>query len=272
LRLLCINKYVSGVRNNLTGLEQLMVFQLLIKTFIFLTIYFTTFTFSLDSVSSVNQGVMIANNRNDVNVFINGQDYNRFMSKQFCLPTGRYKIIGKREKCFPDYETIKIDSGIVKLVTLNPRPFQIHISPKFDFIFIGNDYREYGVSINLGYRTIRHYFGANVLYAMSQEFINFGLNYNYCLFENQLFIVETGVLAGHARFYRQGDALFYESYWDDYYYDDNSVKRERFRSISIGPKFMLQFGLEHVKLSASYGLLFSKKLIQSLETGFCINF
>jgi hypothetical protein len=51
----------------------------------------------------------------------------------------------------------------------------------------------------------------------------------------------------------------------------DKANKLNFRSFSIGPKFMLQAGLEHVKLSASYSLLFSKKLIQSLEIGFCLN-
>lgn len=228
--------------------------------------------FSLDSKYQVTPEVLIANNRNDVIVFINGKEYGTFMSKKICLPAGKYKIIGKRRNCFPDYETVTIDTTAVKLVTLAPRPYQIHISPRLALIFVGDTYANLGASFNIGYRRLRNYVGVNVFYTMDQEFINFGLNYNFILFENQFFISETGVLVGYTRFFQAGDALFYETHQDYYYYQKNPDKKKRFRAFSAGPRILAQLGLEHVKLCITYSLLFSKELIQSVEAGLTFNF
>lgn len=238
-----------------------------INLLLFVNIIFITNLFAKND-STKKSCLVITNNRPDVEVFINNKSYGKFLSEKFYLPPGRYEIFGRINNYYDDYERVKLTASNPEVVTLRVKKYQFHISPRAGFVYIGKNFFQSSMSINLGFKSFRHHFGISFKQTQLQDFIRGGIYYSYILWQNKYMIFEPGISSGYSFCgFEVEEPTPEESVWPE-----PLIKRIYFQSFDIGPKIMYQIGLDHVKLCTSYEFIFSKMLISIFEAGIAVNF
>lgn len=187
------------------------------------------------------QGLAISTDRADVEIFINKKSYGKHKNLLVELPRGLYRIVGKKDGWFDDFEWGVVGDDWVNKISLAPSRFRIQTFRGIVILQTEGAFISPGLSVELGLRLKKHYVCANVIYidgnGLNSDQIEGvslgggGIKYSRILFEKRFFSTESGAAFGVFTYYKREVSDTLEA-----------------TVASIGPTSSFTLGINHLKI------------------------
>lgn len=206
----------------------------------------------------MKQGLAITTADPDIEILINEKNYGKHKNILIELPTGKYKIIGRKNSRFDDLQKVTVANENVTSISLSPHIFRIQTYRGAVLFKTEGASTWPGYSFELGVRLTKHYINGLLILTdgsivdidkdLYLSLIGGGICYNYILFERRHFSIESGALLGGFSYSKR--KRFPTKIFEDY------------SAPVLGPRASISLGSNHVKfaMAVDYLIVLNNKI------------
>jgi hypothetical protein len=217
--------------------------------------------------SAHRTGLRVVTSGPDVEVVVGGKSFGTHDTLVVPLSEGRYRITGRKRRCFDDIESEQVEPGAVLTeVSLTPRRVRVEFSPRVGVVLADGQTSGPVLCLTAGLRTVRRSWGALLMtkmppgaYADNNSYFIIGAHYTFVNVCTPHVVLETGLSGGYCRSARMEADSAYQPGYSPYYpgYSYPMEVKHVSRTGVLGPRLLLHLGGECFKfvLGAEYLLL-----------------